>query len=66
MMNKFLWFYRVVILAILGLLGYDLITHNVTGFTFAYPVLLLYYYWRMGQMEKIVEEEPGFTIEPKD
>jgi|TARA_R110000772_G_C12931354_1_gene399772 hypothetical protein len=56
MMNKFLWFYRLSLLAILGMLGYDVINQNVTGFTFAYPFLLLYFYWRMGQMEAMVEK----------
>ena len=56
MMNKFLWFYRLSLLAILGMLGYDVTNQNVTGFTFAYPFLLLYFYWRMGQMEAMVEK----------
>ena len=56
MMNKFIWFYRLSLLAILGMLGYDVINQNVTGFTFAYPFLLLYFYWRMGQMEAMVEK----------
>ena len=56
MMNKFIWFYRLSLLAILGMLGYDVITQNITGFTFAYPFLLLYFYWRMGQVEAMVEK----------
>ena len=65
-MSKFLWFYRLTLLAILGVFGYDLVTQDVTGFTFAYPILLLYFYWRMEQMEKILKEEPGVTTELKD
>ena len=59
MMNKFLWFYKLTLLAILALLGYDIATQKVTGFTFAYPVLLLYFYWRLGQMEAIVKKLEG-------
>ena len=42
MMDKFLWFYRLALLAILGMLGYDVYTQNVTGFTYAYPFLFAY------------------------
>ena len=56
MMDKFLWFYRLTLLALLYLLGYDIVNQNVTGFTFAYPVLLLYFYWRLGQMEEYVKK----------
>ena len=44
MMDKFLWFYRLAMLAIVGALGYDVYTQNVTGFTYAYPILLGYFY----------------------
>ena len=56
MMDKFLWFYRLALLAILGTLGYDIYTQNVTGFTYAYPFLLVYFYWRMGQVEAMVDK----------
>jgi len=63
-MKRFLWFYRIILAVLVYLTASDLIQGTVSGVTYAWPVLFVYYSWRMGQVEKMIEDK--LSIEKKD